>query len=55
MDSRGGLRFKQTVSRAHHGRLDPGVELIMKPFTQSDLADRVRRVLATSALNPRAS
>jgi hypothetical protein len=22
----------------HHGRLDPGVELIMKPFTYADLA-----------------
>jgi CheY-like chemotaxis protein len=29
----------------HHGRLDPGVELIVKPFTQSALAEKVRRVL----------
>jgi signal transduction histidine kinase len=29
----------------HHGRLDPGVELILKPFTQSSLAARVRYVL----------
>lgn len=29
----------------HHGRLDPGVELITKPFTYSDLAMRVRQVL----------
>ena len=29
----------------HHGRLDPGVELIPKPFTQHDIADKVRRVL----------
>ncbi|BAT58186.1 blue-light-activated protein [Variibacter gotjawalensis] len=29
----------------HHGRLDPGVELITKPFTYSDLAARVRDVL----------
>ncbi len=29
----------------HHGRLDPGVELIVKPFTQSSLAAKVRRVL----------
>ena len=29
----------------HHGRLDPGVELIMKPFTYADLAAKVRRVL----------
>ena len=29
----------------HHGRLDPGVDLIMKPFTYADLAAKVRRVL----------
>ncbi len=29
----------------HHGRLDPGVELITKPFSVSDLAVRVRDVL----------
>ena len=29
----------------HHGRLDPGVQLIMKPFTYADLAAKVRRVL----------
>jgi len=29
----------------HHGRLDPGVELIVKPFTQSSLAAKVRHVL----------
>jgi CheY-like chemotaxis protein len=29
----------------HHGRLDPGVQLIVKPFTQSVLAEKVRRVL----------
>jgi len=29
----------------HHGRLDPGVELIPKPFTQTDIADKVRHVL----------
>jgi PAS domain S-box-containing protein len=29
----------------HHGRLDPGVELIVKPFTQSALAKKVRQVL----------
>jgi PAS domain S-box-containing protein len=29
----------------HHGRLDPGVELIMKPFTYAGLAAKVRRVL----------
>ena len=29
----------------HHGRLDPGVELITKPFTFAGLAARVRQVL----------
>jgi PAS domain S-box-containing protein len=29
----------------HHGRLDPGVQLITKPFTIAELATRVREVL----------
>jgi signal transduction histidine kinase/CheY-like chemotaxis protein len=29
----------------HQGRLDPGVEVILKPFTYSDLAYKVRRIL----------
>jgi len=29
----------------HHGRLDPGVELIVKPFTQSSLATKIRKEL----------
>ncbi len=29
----------------HHGRLDPGVELILKPFTQRDAAAKIRSVL----------
>jgi CheY-like chemotaxis protein len=29
----------------HHGRLDPGVELITKPFAYADLAARVRELL----------
>ncbi len=33
----------------HHGRLDPGMELITKPFTQSSLAAKVRRMLGTGA------
>ena len=33
----------------HHGRLDPGVELITKPFTGSALAARVRELLDTQA------
>ncbi|MFL6576143.1 MAG: response regulator, partial [Povalibacter sp.] len=29
----------------HDGRLDPGVELLTKPFTRAQLASRVRAVL----------
>lgn len=29
----------------HHGRLDPGVQLLTKPFTFEDLANRVRTML----------
>ena len=29
----------------HHGRLDPGVELITKPFTSTELAERIRDLL----------
>ena len=29
----------------HQGRLDPGVEVIFKPFTYPDLATKIRRVL----------
>ena len=29
----------------HQGRLDPGVEVIFKPFTYSDLAAKIRRAL----------
>jgi len=29
----------------HHGRLDPGVELLSKPYTRLELAHKVRRVL----------
>jgi CheY-like chemotaxis protein len=32
-------------SIVHHGRLDLGVELITKPFTQSSLAAKVQQVL----------
>jgi PAS domain S-box-containing protein len=33
----------------HHGRLDPGVQLIVKPFTQSSLAGKVKHVLKAQA------
>jgi PAS domain S-box-containing protein len=47
---RPGLKVLFTTGYArdaivHHGRLDPGVELITKPFTYADLAARVRQVL----------
>jgi len=29
----------------HHGRLDPGVQLLVKPFTYEDLAGRIRGIL----------
>ena len=29
----------------HHGRLDPGVELLVKPFTFASLAAKIRRIL----------
>jgi PAS domain S-box-containing protein len=29
----------------HHGRLDPGVELISKPYSQSGLASKIRKIL----------
>jgi CheY-like chemotaxis protein len=31
-------------SVVHHGRLDPGVQLISKPFTRADLATKIRTV-----------
>ena len=33
----------------HHGRLDPGVALIQKPFSQSALAVRIERMLVEAA------
>jgi PAS domain S-box-containing protein len=29
----------------HHGRLDPGVDLLVKPFTYTDLAAKLRRMI----------
>ena len=31
----------------HHGRLDPGVALLNKPYRKADLAQKIREVLAT--------
>jgi signal transduction histidine kinase/DNA-binding response OmpR family regulator len=47
---RPGLRVLFTTGYArnaivHHGRLDPGVELLAKPFTFAALADKLRQVL----------
>lgn len=47
---RPGLKVLFTTGYArnaivHHGRLDPGVELITKPFTFAELAARVRELL----------
>jgi hypothetical protein len=29
----------------HHGRLDPGVEVVLKPFSRNELATKIRRLL----------
>jgi CheY-like chemotaxis protein len=34
----------------HHGHLDPGVELIVKPFTPAKLAARITRALNSTAV-----
>jgi signal transduction histidine kinase/ActR/RegA family two-component response regulator len=36
----------------HGGRLDPGVELIVKPFTQAALAAKIRHALEDTATSP---
>jgi CheY-like chemotaxis protein len=33
----------------HHGRIDPGVQLLSKPFNHADLANKVRSVLDAEA------
>ena len=48
---RPGLRVLFTTGYArnaivHHGRLDPGVELITKPFSLSGLGAKLRQVLS---------
>jgi CheY-like chemotaxis protein len=52
LQSRPGLKvlFMTGYSRnaiVHQGRLDPGVSLIQKPFSQSLLATRIRKMLST--------
>jgi CheY-like chemotaxis protein len=47
---RPGLRVLFTTGYArnaivHHGWLDPGVELILKPFTQADVAQKIQKIL----------
>lgn len=37
----------------HHGRLDPGVDLLSKPYTRLELATQVRRVLDTCRHYPK--
>jgi CheY-like chemotaxis protein len=32
----------------HHGRLDPGINLLSKPFTYAELADKLSRMLAAA-------
>jgi FixJ family two-component response regulator len=36
----------------HHGRLDPGVLLLAKPYRKQDLARMVRRALAAAETLP---
>jgi hypothetical protein len=36
----------------HQGRLDPDVELLMKPFTYELLAGKVRKMLDADQSNP---
>jgi CheY-like chemotaxis protein len=53
-ETRPGLKVLFTTGYArdaivHHGRLDPGVELITKPFSYADLAARIRDLLDAPA------
>jgi CheY-like chemotaxis protein len=56
-EARPGLKVLFTTGYArnaivHHGRVDPGVALITKPFTYADLAARVRDVLDGGGATP---
>jgi CheY-like chemotaxis protein len=33
----------------HHGRLDPGVQLLVKPFAQNEFATKIRDILESPA------
>ena len=54
---RSGLRVLFTTGYArnaiiHHGRLDPGIELITKPFSAADLGWRIRALLDREESGP---
>jgi FixJ family two-component response regulator len=56
---RPGLKILFTTGYArnaivHHGRLDPGVELLTKPFTYGALATKVRAMLDATEHRKRA-
>ena len=47
---RSGLKVLFTTGYArnaivHHGRLDPGINLLVKPFTVAALATKIRQIL----------
>jgi hypothetical protein len=46
-------RLLKTI--VHHGRLDPGTELIAKPLVERVLARKIRQVLDAPAVSKRAS
>jgi CheY-like chemotaxis protein len=48
LQRRPGIKILFTTGYArnaivHHGRLDPGVDVVFKPFTYSDLAAKIRK------------
>jgi CheY-like chemotaxis protein len=48
-----GLRVLYTTGYGrdaivHDGRLDPGIELLLKPFTAAVLSEKVRQILAVA-------